>query len=78
MKNKINLTIYKFVKWWFIIAGIILPIFLLFLKFVYGENISWVAIIVFPMLCFLIVKFIDIAIRKTNKEINKSNHKEST
>ncbi len=72
MKNKINLTIYKIIKWWFIICAIILPMFLLFLKFVYGENISWVAIIVFPLLCFLIVKFMEVVIRKTNKKMTNS------
>ncbi len=73
MKNRVNLKIYKFIKWWFIICGIVLPIFVLFLKLGYGKNVSWVAIVGFPILCFLIVKFIDICIRKTNKDIGIDN-----
>ncbi len=64
MKNKLELKLYKFIKYFFVGSAIVLPIGLLIIKYILKENIEWAPIIAFPILCIVIVKFMNLAIRK--------------
>ncbi len=67
MKNKLDeleLKLYKIIKYFFVVCGIVLPIGVIILKVFYKEDIGWLAIIGFPILCFMVVKFISFGIDK--------------
>ncbi len=67
MKNKINLVIYKLIKYFFTIGAIVSPFFLLTLKYVYNEDISFFVILISPLACIPFIKVCDYSIRKTKK-----------
>lgn len=71
MKNKLELKLYKLIKYFFIAGAIVMPVGLLFLKFALKEDINWIIIIVFPIMCLIPIKYMSFAIRVLEQRMEK-------